>query len=141
MGGRGARFGNEKSKQTGVEKDVPYGSTYNTVAEFGNYKVVIGNPDGNGRYNATPMESQTPNRRYVYLRQNEEFASIVHIGEDGKRVKQIDMPHIGEPKIHVHHGYWHNEFSSDNKPQKPSKTELNEIKYIKRKLKELRIGV
>ena len=121
--------------------EVPYGSTYETLAEFGKYKVIIGNPDSLGRYKATPMESQTSNRKYVYLRENEDFGSIVHIGKDGKRYKQVDMPHIGEPEIHVHYGYIHNEYTKGNVHRKPTQKELNEIKYVQKKLNELRIGV
>ena len=74
--------------------------------------------------------SKTPNRKYVYLRENEDFASIVHIGRDGKRYKDVSMPHIGEPEIHVHYGYIHNEYTKGNKWRKPSQKELNEIKYV-----------
>lgn len=141
MGGRGASSGIEVSKRTGKEEPVPYGSSYETLAEFGKFKVVIGTPDSLGRYNASPMESQTPNRKYIYLRKNEDFASIVHIGRNGKRYKEVSMPHIGEPDIHFHYGYIHNEYTKGNKWRKPSQKELNKIKYVQEKLRELRIGV
>lgn len=127
-GGRGARFGLETSKRTGVEVPVNYGTTYHTVAEEGNYKIVMGNPKI-GNYNKTPMESQTPNRIYGYMNTEGKLSSIVFMNEKGKRLKQIDWghPHKGKNVMHVHIGIDHSKDITRYKLSTKEKRVYNDI--------------
>ncbi|MDB6263662.1 hypothetical protein [Lactobacillus amylovorus] len=107
MGGRGSRFGKSV-------KGKKYGSEFSTLLHVGNIKFVR----YNGNPSTAPMETQTKNRIYVTVNQENKLKSITFYA-DGKRYKQIDLDHFHKingrrVKPHVHLGYFHNENGDDD---------------------------
>jgi hypothetical protein len=101
MGGRGASSGISKYGN-------PYGSQYYSLGVVGNNKFV----EKNNNSPKMLQESMIKNRVYALVDQREE-KSIIYIGNDNKRYKQIDLDHRDGGVIpHVHHGYFHNENDS-----------------------------
>ncbi len=134
MGGRGASSGLETSKRTGIKKPVSYGSTYRTLAQKGNIKIIVGNK-GVGNFNKTPMESQTKNRIYGYVNTRGKLSSIVFMNERGKRMKQIDWGHNHKKKsdFHIHIGIDHEKTNARYKLSAKEKRVYNEIIELARR--------
>lgn len=98
MGGRGASSGTSK-------KGNAYGTQYRSALTFGNIKFVT----KNARDSESLMETMTKGRVYAHV-EGRELKSISYFGDDGKRVKQIDIDHTHKGmQPHTHHGYLHNE--------------------------------
>ncbi len=100
MGGRGAASGiSDKGKK--------YGTEFETVAQFGNVKVI---KVKQGAVTA-PMETMTPGRVYAVLDNDNDIKHIVSYDVNGERNAQIDLkgPSHNGLKVHVHVGYEHDE--------------------------------
>lgn len=108
MGGRGAASGVSNS---GHE----YGSEYRTLLKAGNIKFVV---DVIGK-NRALMETRTRGRIYVTVNNDtDKLKNITYFDTNGKRLKQISLDHIhGGQMVHVHDGYFHNEYNPKNQPR------------------------
>ena len=72
----------------------------------------------------TLIETMTDSRIYVRI-SNNELHSITYFDNDNKGIKQIDLRHEHKGiKPHVHHGYYHDEYSkAKNKATAPGTKE------------------
>lgn len=95
MGGRGAASGMS-------DKGRPYGSQYRTVVKSGNIKIV----EAREGSKESLLETMTRGRVYGLVNSKGNLGSIVYFGNDGKRVKRIDLDHSHKKmKPHTQHGY------------------------------------
>lgn len=101
MGGRGA--------SSGVSvKGKPYGSEFRTLLQADNVKFVKQNAAMNAK---DPLETMTKGRIYATINDEDKINAISYYGDDGKRIKTINLLHshkqfTGE---HTHIGYYHDE--------------------------------
>ncbi len=106
MGGRGASSGMS-------DKGKPYGAEFRTLYESGNIKFVSPNNANNAK---DPLETITKGRIYATVNGDGEINAINIYGDDGKRVKSINLLHSHEEIIgeHTHIGYFHKEGGTRN---------------------------
>lgn len=98
MGGRGASSGvSNKGKK--------YGTQYKTLFSKGNIKFI----SKQSRNSEPLMETMTKGRVYAFVGGND-VISITYMDKENKRIKSINLDHYHQKmKLHVHHGYFHNE--------------------------------
>lgn len=117
MGGRGSSSGiSDNGKK--------YGTEYQTVAQFGNVKVI----QYNGNSVTAPMETMTRGRIYATLDHDNDIKYITFYDSVGERSKQIDVKgrkHNGQLP-HTHEGYLHDEYGT----HLPTKKEQQQIERI-----------
>lgn len=101
MGGRGA--------SSGVSvKGKPYGSEFRTILQADNVKFVKQNAAMNAK---DPLETMTKGRIYATINDEDKINAISYYGDDGKRIKTINLLHSHENFTgeHTHIGYYHDE--------------------------------
>lgn len=101
MGGRGASSGVSISGK-------PYGTEFKTLFKSEEIKFVIPNGANNAK---DPLETMTKGRIYATVNGEGEINAINIYGDDGKRIRSINLLHshneiTGE---HTHIGYFHKE--------------------------------
>ena len=100
MGGRGASSGMS-------DKGNAYGSQYHTLYQSGNTEYV----SKNSRLSEDLLETMTNGRVYATVNGNE-VQRITFFDKDNKRNKVIEKDKR-TGKWHVHHGYYHSEYSNN----------------------------
>lgn len=120
MGGRGASSGVS-------EKGKPYGSEFRTLLTIGKVKFVKQNAAENAK---DPLETMTKGRIYATINADNEINAISYYGDDGKRVKTINLLHSHEQFTgeHTHIGYYHREGGT----RKLTADEEKLVAYVKR---------
>lgn len=106
MGGRGA--------SSGVSvKGKPYGSEFRTLLQADNFKFVKQNAAMNAK---DPLETMIKGRIYATVNDEDKINAISYYGDDGKRVKTINLLHSHEQFTgeHTHIGYYHDEGGTRN---------------------------
>lgn len=101
MGGRGASSGvSVKGKH--------YGSEFRTLLQADNVKFVKQNAAMNAK---DPLETMAKGRIYATINDEDKINAISYYGDDGKRIKTINLIHSHENFTgeHTHIGYYHDE--------------------------------
>ncbi len=101
MGGRGV--------SSGVSvKGKSYGSEFRTLLQADNVKFVKQNAAMNAK---DPLETMTKGRIYATINDEDKINAISYYGDDGKRIKTINLLHSHEQFTgeHTHIGYYHDE--------------------------------
>ena len=131
MGGRGASSGLSDSGKR-------YGTEYETLAQFGNVKVVKYKDSSAAK---TPMETMTPGRVYATVDKFNDIKFITIYDSELERTRQIDVKgraHAGALP-HTHYGYEHNEYGTypgvSTKDSKLIEKILNNWETKRKKLK------
>lgn len=121
MGGRGASSAKGK----------PYGSEFRTLLKAGDVKFVKQNSAVNAK---DPLETMTKGRIYATINDDGKINAISYYGEDGKRIKTINLLHSHEQfkGEHTHIGYYHDEGGTRglNDDEKKLVANKNAARYI-----------
>lgn len=119
MGGRGSSSG---ISDTGMV----YGTEYDTLAQFGNVKVVRFKENATAK---VPMETMTPGRIYATVDKFNDIKSFSFYDYDLERTRQIDVKGKKHNNAlpHTHNGYEHEEYGTYPGVKKKDKVIMDRI--------------
>lgn len=113
-----------------------YGSQYRTVVKSGNIKIV----EAREGSEESLLETMTRGRVYGLVNSKGNLGSIVYFGNDGRRVKRIDLDHSHRKmKPHTQHGYLNEGYDGRKGASKVTSEEKRMVERVK-KLWETRDG-